>query len=181
MSGLDNPSYVAEEPPTNQRSRPKMSSFGTPNGPSFVASYYPQSRPSISDDKSVCTLHVKPLDDNPEKGLPPPRTSVTSRGHPEEPGREQWGKGVEFLMSCIAMSVGLGNVWRLPFVALQNGGGAFLIPFMIVLLLVGRPIYYLEMCIGQFSSRGSVKVYDFAPALRGESRRGGELLFRTPC
>lgn len=37
--------------------------------------------------------------------------------------RENWGKGVEFLLSCIAMSVGLGNVWRFPFVALQNGGG----------------------------------------------------------
>lgn len=70
-------------------------------------------------------------------------------------------------MSCIAMSVGLGNVWRFPFVALQNGGGAFLIPYLVVLFLVGRPIYYLEMCIGQFASRGSVKIYDFAPALRG--------------
>uniref|UniRef100_A0A182SKN4 Transporter n=1 Tax=Anopheles maculatus TaxID=74869 RepID=A0A182SKN4_9DIPT len=49
--------------------------------------------------------------------------------------RDQWGKGVEFLMSCIAMSVGLGNVWRFPFVALENGGGAFVIPYIIVLLL----------------------------------------------
>lgn len=40
--------------------------------------------------------------------------------------RENWGRGVEFLLSCIAMSVGLGNVWRFPFVALQNGGGNYL-------------------------------------------------------
>lgn len=32
------------------------------------------------------------------------------------PGRENWGKGIEFLLSCIAMSVGLGNVWRFPFI-----------------------------------------------------------------
>lgn len=38
------------------------------------------------------------------------------------PERENWGKGIEFLMSCIAMSVGLGNVWRFPFTALDNGG-----------------------------------------------------------
>nr|XP_029711978.1 sodium-dependent nutrient amino acid transporter 1-like isoform X2 [Aedes albopictus] len=82
-------------------------------------------------------------------------------------GRDQWGKGIEFLMSCIAMSVGLGNVWRFPFIALQNGGGAFVIPYIIVLLLVGKPVYYMEMIIGQFSSRGSVKVYDCAPAMRG--------------
>ncbi|XP_055532517.1 sodium-dependent nutrient amino acid transporter 1 isoform X2 [Wyeomyia smithii] len=82
-------------------------------------------------------------------------------------GRDQWGKGIEFLMSCIAMSVGLGNVWRFPFIALENGGGAFVIPYIIVLLLVGKPVYYMEMIIGQFSSRGSVKIYDCAPIMRG--------------
>ena len=81
--------------------------------------------------------------------------------------RDRWGNGIEFLLSCIAMSVGLGNVWRFPFVALENGGGAFVIPYVIVLLLVGKPIYFMEMVIGQFSSRGSVKVYDCVPAMRG--------------
>lgn len=84
------------------------------------------------------------------------------------PERGNWGNDIEFLMSCIAMSVGLGNVWRFPFTALENGGGAFLIPYLIVLLVVGRPIYYLEMIVGQFSSRGSAKVYDLCPAMRGE-------------
>lgn len=37
--------------------------------------------------------------------------------------RDSWGKGIEFLLSCIAMSVGLGNIWRFPFIALENGGG----------------------------------------------------------
>lgn len=84
-----------------------------------------------------------------------------------EPERESWGKGVEFLMSCIAMSVGLGNVWRFPFTALENGGGAFLFPYIIVLLVIGRPLYYLEMVIGQFSSRNSINVFDMVPAFRG--------------
>lgn len=84
------------------------------------------------------------------------------------PKRDTWGNSLEFLMSCIAMSVGLGNVWRFPFIALENGGGAFLIPYLIVLVVVGRPIYYLEMSMGQFSSRGSAKVYDLCPALRGK-------------
>lgn len=42
--------------------------------------------------------------------------------------RGNWGNGLEFLFSCIAMSVGLGNLWRFPFIAYENGGGAFLIP-----------------------------------------------------
>ncbi|XP_073845902.1 sodium-dependent nutrient amino acid transporter 1-like isoform X2 [Musca autumnalis] len=92
---------------------------------------------------------------------PPPKSAKPAKE------REQWGKGIEFLMSCIAMSVGLGNVWRFPFTALDNGGGAFLIPYLVVLFLIGKPIYYLEMIIGQFSSRGSVKVFDLCPAMRG--------------
>ncbi|KAL9914057.1 sodium-dependent nutrient amino acid transporter 1-like [Glossina fuscipes fuscipes] len=83
------------------------------------------------------------------------------------PERDTWGKGIECLLSCVALSVGLGNAWRFPFTALDNGGGAFLIPYLVVLFVVGRPIYYLEMIIGQFSGRGSVKVYDLCPAMRG--------------
>lgn len=89
---------------------------------------------------------------------------TTSTGSGE---REKWDNGVEFLLSCIAMSVGLGNVWKFPSTAFRNGGGAFVIPYMIVLLVVGRPVYYLEMVMGQFSSRGSVKVYDVSPVMRG--------------
>ncbi|KAL0841252.1 hypothetical protein ABMA28_014978 [Loxostege sticticalis] len=70
-------------------------------------------------------------------------------------------------MSCIATSVGLGNVWRFPFVAYQNGGGAFLVPYIIVLFLIGKPMYYLECVIGQFSTRNSVKVWALAPAMKG--------------
>lgn len=59
-------------------------------------------------------------------------------------------------------------LWKqFPFTALENGGGAFLIPYLIVLLIIGRPLYYLEMLLGQFSSRSSIKVFDLAPALRG--------------
>uniref|UniRef100_A0A8D8AYV8 Transporter n=3 Tax=Culex pipiens TaxID=7175 RepID=A0A8D8AYV8_CULPI len=81
--------------------------------------------------------------------------------------RDKWGKDVEFMLSCIAYSVGFGNVWKFPYTALKNGGGAFLIPYLVVLFIVGRPIYYLEMVMGQFSSRGCVKIYDMAPAMRG--------------
>ncbi|XP_042205816.1 sodium-dependent nutrient amino acid transporter 1-like isoform X2 [Homarus americanus] len=92
---------------------------------------------------------------------------VTVSEEPGEPKREQWANPIEFLLSCIAMSVGLGNVWRFPFVALENGGGAFLIPYILVLLFIGKPLYYMELCMGQFSSFGSVKVWEVVPAFRG--------------
>ncbi|KAJ6637659.1 Sodium-dependent nutrient amino acid transporter 1 [Pseudolycoriella hygida] len=81
--------------------------------------------------------------------------------------RQEWSNSIEFLMSCIATSVGLGNIWRFPFTAYENGGGAFLIPYIIVLFLIGKPIYYLEMFLGQFNSRSSIKVYNFCPGFRG--------------
>lgn len=65
------------------------------------------------------------------------------------------------------MSVGLGNVWRFPYVAYTNGGGAFLIPYLLLLFIVGRPLYYMEMVMGQFSSRGPIKVWKCVPALKG--------------
>lgn len=52
--------------------------------------------------------------------------SVDQKSKKEVKERETWGKGIEFLLSCIAMAVGLGNVWRFPFIALRNGGGLFI-------------------------------------------------------
>lgn len=46
---------------------------------------------------------------------------VKLKGHKTD--RDTWGRGIEFLLSCIAMAVGLSNVWRFPFIALRNGGG----------------------------------------------------------
>ena len=72
---------------------------------------------------------------------------------PEEE-RGHWGSRAEFILSCVGYSVGLGNVWRFPFTAYENGGGAFLIPYICVLMLVGRPLYFMELALGQFSSAG---------------------------
>ncbi|KAK2587415.1 hypothetical protein KPH14_003129 [Odynerus spinipes] len=78
-----------------------------------------------------------------------------------------WNNSIEFLMSCIAMSVGFGNIWRFPFTAYENGGGAFLIPYIILLSLVGKPFYFLEMIMGQFSGRSSIRVWNVSPAFVG--------------
>lgn len=53
--------------------------------------------------------------------------------------------------------------------AYSNGGGAFLIPYLIVLCFIGRPLYFLEMILGQFSSSGSVKLWDVVPAAKGKT------------
>ena len=65
---------------------------------------------------------------------------------------------VLFYDTIFYLQVGLGNVWRFPYNAYANGGGAFLIPYIIVLMLIGRPLYFMELAMGQFSSASSVKV-----------------------
>ena len=59
------------------------------------------------------------------------------------------------------------DVWRFPFTAYENGGGAFLIPYLIVLFFIGRPLYFMELSMGQFASKSSVKVWDMVPGFRG--------------
>ena len=54
--------------------------------------------------------------------------------------RDNWGSKWEFIFSCVGLSVGIGNVWRFPYLAYENGGSAFLIPYAILLLLVGEII-----------------------------------------
>ncbi|CAF0763036.1 unnamed protein product [Adineta ricciae] len=72
----------------------------------------------------------------------------------EEENNHQWDRPVEFVLSLISNSVGLGNVWRFPYLAAQSGGGAFLIPYFTLYFLIGAPLYFMELALGQFTSRG---------------------------
>jgi len=77
--------------------------------------------------------------------------------HDDERGH--WGSRVEFILSCVGYSVGLGNVWRFPFLAYENGGGAFLIPYFILLILIGKPMYFMEAALGQFGQVGPMQIW----------------------
>ncbi|KAH0551836.1 sodium- and chloride-dependent GABA transporter 2-like [Cotesia glomerata] len=82
--------------------------------------------------------------------------------------RKGWANKAEFVMSCMGYAIGIGNVWRFPFLVYKNGGGAFLIPFVLMLVTMGIPIFYLEVAVGQYSGRGPFQVYEsLAPAFGG--------------
>ena len=70
--------------------------------------------------------------------------------------RDNWGSKAEFLLACIGYCVGLGNLWRFPYLVYESGGGVFLIPYFIMLFLVGIPLLYMELSIGLITQRGPV-------------------------
>uniref|UniRef100_A0AAV2J3S4 Transporter n=1 Tax=Knipowitschia caucasica TaxID=637954 RepID=A0AAV2J3S4_KNICA len=73
---------------------------------------------------------------------------------PQERGH--WASKVEFLLAVAGNVVGLGNVWRFPYLCYKNGGGAFMVPYLVFVATCGVPLFLLETSMGQCTQEGGI-------------------------
>jgi len=101
--------------------------------------------------------------------------------YPDEEGQgETWDSKLTFILATIGYAVGLGNIWRFPYLAQKNGGGAFLIPYCIALFFLGLPLFILELAIGQRLRKGSIGVWkQISPYLGGIGLASGAVAFNV--
>ncbi|XP_046552145.1 sodium- and chloride-dependent glycine transporter 2-like [Haliotis rubra] len=82
-------------------------------------------------------------------------------------GGEIWSHQLDYYLTLMGYTVGVGSIWKFPYMCARNGGGSFLIPFIIFTLLGSIPLTYLEMFVGQYSRGGPISAWKICPPLRG--------------
>lgn len=71
----------------------------------------------------------------------------------------QWGSRFGYLMVAAGAAIGLGNIWRFPYLAYQGGGGVFLVVYIIVVALMGHPMVQMETAIGRYTGKDTVTAF----------------------
>ncbi|XP_034397565.1 sodium- and chloride-dependent GABA transporter ine isoform X1 [Cyclopterus lumpus] len=93
---------------------------------------------------------------------------VDERAVDAEAQRPTWSGRLDFILASVGYAVGLGNVWRFPYLCYSSGGGAFVVPYLIMVLLCGTPLLFMEFSIGQYTRLGPVHALTkICPLLKG--------------
>ncbi|CAL8236839.1 unnamed protein product [Boreogadus saida] len=97
----------------------------------------------------------------------------TKKSHGKARGK--WANKTEYLLVVAGNVVGLGNVWRFPYLCYKNGGGAFLVPYTVLAVLCGLPLFLMETAIGQYTQEGAVTCWrKLCPLAQGGTEGHGD-------
>ena len=78
-----------------------------------------------------------------------------------EQKREHWGSTWGFVMAAAGSAIGLGNIWRFPYITGMNGGGAFVLVYLGCMLLIGLPVMLAEFDMGRASQSDSIGAFQY--------------------
>ncbi|XP_029309657.1 sodium- and chloride-dependent GABA transporter 2-like [Cottoperca gobio] len=94
--------------------------------------------------------------------------------------RGQWANKREFILAVVGEIIGLGNVWRFPYLCFKNGGGAFLVPYALFVFTCGIPLFFLEVSLGQLTGQGGITCWrKICPLFEGLGYGGQVLMLYT--
>ncbi|XP_047195084.1 sodium- and chloride-dependent GABA transporter 2 isoform X2 [Hippoglossus stenolepis] len=118
-------------------------------------------------------LLTKPPEPSLPNGKEAPKDVLHARG--------QWASKAEFLLAVAGQIIGLGNVWRFPYLCYKNGGGVFFIPYLLFLVLCGIPLFLLETSLGQYTSLGGVSAWRSVCPLFGGLGYASQVIILHGC
>jgi len=126
-------------------------------------------KPLTSNDVPTKQVHLlAPIPSESKLERVETATSFVQPTEGDEGHVESWDSKLTYILATVGYAVGLGNVWRFPYLAQKNGGGAFLIPYFIMLLVEGLPIFLLELALGQRLRKGAIGAWQrISPWLGG--------------
>ncbi len=78
----------------------------------------------------------------------------------QEAHREHWGSRIGFILAAAGSAVGLGNIWRFPYVTGQNGGAAFVLVYLAIIFVLGFSVMLAEMAIGRKAQLNAVGSFE---------------------
>ena len=85
--------------------------------------------------------------------------SSRTKTAPHAPHREHWSSGLAFILAAAGSAIGLGNIWKFPYITGMNGGGWFVLVYLIAVLCVALPIMVAEILIGRTAQRSPVAAF----------------------